>query len=415
MKRINIDFKVEKNGKLVKVQSEESVPTKTSELENDSGFITQAPETAVDNQTITKTTDNKLQTIGVKYNDNLITAEMIYNTTHYIRYKEDEPTPPTPTKEAGLYVNGVLTKSWAQLLSDEDIIVTDGALRVTNIDLADDLVCDNVEGLTSLNQAFISCRALTSIDASKLNTTNVTIMSNMFSDCSSLTSLDLSSFDTSNATEISGMFFSCSKLTSLDVSHFNTTKVTDMSDMFNSCSSLTSLDLSSFDTSKVRDMSRMFSDCARLTSLDLSSFNTTNVTETTGMFNNCSGLTSLNLSNFNTSNVTYTLNMFNNCSSLTSLDLSSFNTSNVTYMPNMFNNCSSLTSLDISNFTFDKVTNYTNMFTGVPNNCEILVKSQTEKDWITSKFTNLTNVKIKGTSTDGGRDDNFGSDIDWGL
>ena len=32
MKRINIDFKVEKNGKLVKVQSEESVPTKTSEL-----------------------------------------------------------------------------------------------------------------------------------------------------------------------------------------------------------------------------------------------------------------------------------------------------------------------------------------------------------------------------------------------
>ena len=54
MKRINIDFKVEKNGKLVKVQSEESVPTKTSELENDSGFITQAPETVIDNQTITK-------------------------------------------------------------------------------------------------------------------------------------------------------------------------------------------------------------------------------------------------------------------------------------------------------------------------------------------------------------------------
>ena len=91
MKRINIDFKVEKNGKLVKVQSEESVPTKTSELENDSGFITQAPETAIDNQTITKNSANELQTIGVKYNDNLITAEMIYNATHYIRYK-DAPT-----------------------------------------------------------------------------------------------------------------------------------------------------------------------------------------------------------------------------------------------------------------------------------------------------------------------------------
>ena len=62
----------------------------------------------------------------------------------------------------------------------------------------------------------------------------------------------------------------------------------------------------------------------------------------------------------------------------------------------MFYNCSSLTSLDISNFTFDKVTSYDEMFTNVPNNCSILVKSQTEKDWITSKFTNLTNVKIKG-------------------
>ncbi len=266
MKRINIDFKVEKNGKLVKVQSEESVPTKTSELENDSGFITQAPETAIDNQTITKTTDNKLQTIGVKYNDNLITAEMIYNATHYIRYKEDEPTPPTPTKEAGLYVNGVLSKSWEQLIADGDVIAEDGVLRVGNFDLAGDLVCDNVEGLTKLDEAFLECKSLTSIDVSKLNTSNVT--------------------------DMSMVFYVCSGLTSLDVSHFNT--------------------------------------------------------------------------------------------------------SNVTSMLAMFYNCSSLTNLDISSFTFDKVTDYDEMFTGVPDSCEILVKSQTEKDWITSKFINLTNVKIKG-------------------
>ena len=82
----------------------------------------------------------------------------------------------------------------------------------------------------------------------------------------------------------------------------------------------------------------------------------------------------------------------------------------------MFFCCSSLTNLDISNFTFDKLTDYDSeeMFVDVPNNCEILVKSQTEKDWITSKFTNLTNVKIKGTHTDGGRDDIF-TDTDWGL
>lgn len=316
MKRINIDFKVEKNGKLVKVQSEESVPTKTSELENDSGFITQAPETAIDNQTITKNSANEIQTIGVKYNDNLITAEMIYNATHYIRYKEDEPTPPTPTREAGLYVNGELSKTWAQLLSDGDVITEEDVLMVANTSLAGDLVCDNAEGVTYLALGFEGCTALTSIDFSKLDTSNVTGLG--FPGCSSLTSLDLSRFDISNATSTDQMFRGCSKLTSLD------------------------------------------------------------------------------LSNFNTSNVTYMNGMFESCTSLTSLNLSNFNTSNVIEIRSMFSGCTSLTSLDISNFTFDKVTHYDFMFYNVPDNCEILVKSQTEKDWITSKFTNLTNVKIKG-------------------
>ena len=311
-------------------------------------FITQAPETAIDNQTITKNSTNELQTIGVKYNDNLITAEMIYNATHYIRYKEDEPTPPTPptpTGEAGLYVNGVLTKTWAQLISDGDIItnVEDmDVLFVANTSLQGDLVCDNVEGSTYSGLSFENCSTLTSIDTSKLDTSNVIAMS--FYYCSSLTSLNLSNFNMSNATSMYQMFSSCSSLTSLDLSNFNTSNVTDMS----------------------------------------------------FMFNDCRALTGLNLSKFNTSNVTDMRQMFYNCSSLTSLDLSNFNTTKVTDMSNMFYSCSSLTSLDISNFTFDKVTDYTDMFTGVPADCEILVKSQAEKDWITSKFTNLTNVKIKG-------------------
>ena len=179
--------------------------------------------------------------------------------------KEDEPTPPTPTGETGLYVNGVLSKSWAQLIADGDVTITNGQLRVADT-LAGDLVCDNVEGLTNLSQAFYGCENLTSIDTSKLDTSNVIRMDFAFS----------------------------------------------------SCYALTNLDLSNFDTSKVIDMGVMFEDCQ------------------------------------------------------------------------------SLTNLDISNFTFDKVTDYGDMFINVPDNCEILVKSQTEKDWITSKFTNLTNVKIKG-------------------
>ena len=148
-------------------------------------------------------------------------------------------------------------------------------------------------------------------------------------------------------------------------------------------------------TSNVTNMHDMFSGCSSLTSLDLSNFNTSNVTNMHNMFSGCSSLTSLDVSSFNTLNITSMYEMFSSCSSLTTLDLSSFDTSNVTNMNYMFYNCKALQHLDISNFDFTKVTSYSNMFNNVPANCEILVKDETAKTWITSKFTNLTNVKVK--------------------
>ena len=90
--------------------------------------------------------------------------------------------------------------------------------------------------------------------------------------------------------------------------------------------------------------------------------------------------------------MTRTDQTFDNCSSLTELDLSSFDVSNVTNMTSMFYNCTSLRNLDIRNFDFTKVTSYSHMFYNVPANCKIIVKDDTAKEWITSKFTNLTNV-----------------------
>ena len=167
----------------------------------------------------------------------------------------------------------------------------------------------------------------------------------------------------------SNMFYYC-KAEEIDVSEFNTSNVTNMYQMFYNCSSLTSLDLKNFDTSKVKNMYNMF--------------------------NGCSSLTILDLSNFNTSNVTSMSNMFSGCKALTSLDLSNFNTSSVTNMSAMFYTCINLNNLNISNFDFSKVTSYSNMFQSVPANCYILVKDTTAKEWITSKFTNLTNVHYVG-------------------
>lgn len=123
-----------------------------------------------------------------------------------------------------------------------------------------------------------------------------------------------------------------------------------------------------------------------------------NVTELVTMFSGCTNLISVGLNNGSTSNVTTMYEMFNSCRALVSLDLSNWETPNLTDTTRMFANCVSLTHIDMRKMTFGSVTSSGYMFGGsasggVPNNCEIIVKSQTEKDWITSKFSRLTNVK----------------------
>ena len=79
----------------------------------------------------------------------------------------------------------------------------------------------------------------------------------MFNGCSALTTLNVSGFDTSQVTSMYSMFSACEKLSSLDVSNFDTSRVTNMCWMFNGCESVSYLNLSTWDTSKVIDMSRM--------------------------------------------------------------------------------------------------------------------------------------------------------------
>ena len=156
-------------------------------------------------------------------------------------------------------------------------------------------------------------------------------------------------------------------------------------------------EISLLDTSNITSMYSMFSYCTKVTNLDLSGFNTSQVTDMTFMFQGCSQLTSVDVSGFDTSNVTSMVRMFENCHKLTSLDLSSFHTPNLTACAKMFNSDVSTTCelmhIDMRNFDFTNVTLYTDMFTNVKTNCEIIVKDNTAKEWITSRFTTLTNVK----------------------
>lgn len=90
--------------------------------------------------------------------------------------------------------------------------------------------------------------------------------------------------------------------------------------------------------------------------------------------------------------------MFAYNSSLKTIDLSNFYVNNNynTTCGNMFDGCSSLEKLDMSSFDFAISVGFTSgMFNNVPANCLILVKDQTQKDWFTTNFSNLTNVQIK--------------------
>lgn len=230
-----------------------------------------------------------------------------------------------------------------------------------------------------------------------LDTSEVTDMSYMFTDGSQYTDLDLSSFDTSNVTTMSGMFLNCSKLTNLNLANFDTKNVVKFTNLFNGCSSIENINLSSFDTSNVKNMYAMFGNCENLKNVNLKNFDTSKVTDMEAMFFNCKSLSKIDLSNFNTSSVERLKRMFVNCGLLTELDLSNFKTENLLNVETMFSGCKLLKKIDMRNATFDKVQNYNYMLDTLPSDVTIIVKDDTQKEWLSSKFPERANsIKVQG-------------------
>ncbi len=113
------------------------------------------------------------------------------------------------------------------------------------------------------------------------------------------------------------------------------------------------------------------------------------------MFTKCYALKELDLSNFNTSKVTNMQYMFQYCTSLTNLNISSFDTSNVTNMSGIFSYDNKLTLIDMRNMTFgSKLTDANSMFYNASKNATIYVKSNTEKQWLNTNYSNLSNIIV---------------------
>lgn len=235
--------------------------------------------------------------------------------------------------------------------------------------------------LTSLSYAYYGNSYVEEVDFSKLETSNIQDFSYSFSSMTKLNKLDLRNLDTTNAQNMAYMFTGTGQSTTsfqfLVGNKFNTSNVTNMSYMFNNLGAVGFL----------------------LDLTQIPNFNTSNVTNMEGMFGRIKTDTVILGSNFDTRKVTTMRNMFAyGYANLKYLDLSMCYTPVLTTTQQMFNNCKSLTRIDMRNFNFSSVTNYTNMFgssasNGVPDNCLIIVADDTQKTWITSKFSRLTNVK----------------------
>ena len=245
----------------------------------------------------------------------------------------------------------------------------------------------NTSKVYNMQAAFYNCKSLQTLPVRDWDTRSVMYMDNAFAYCESLTNLDVSKWDTSKVVELTNVFYHCSSLTTLDVSKWKTTNVLRAENLFAVCEKLTSLDVSKWDTSNITTANAMFSACRALTSLDVSKWNTSKMKNTTSMFASCTKLTSLDVSKWNTSSIGDLNSMFNTCSSLTNIDVSRWNTSKVFNMSSVFARCESLTTVDVSNWDTSNAINLAYIF----SNCTSLTTIDVSR-WNTSKATNIAGI-----------------------
>lgn len=171
--------------------------------------------------------------------------------------------------------------------------------------------------------------------------------------------------------------------------------VTTFSEYFYGCTNLKEMPALEVNS---KNLSYMFYDCPSLQYVDTSNFDTGETTSMRSMFANCYTIKNIDVSSFNTKKVIDMNQMFTGCKKLTELDLSNFETTALTNIGSMFSGCTSLTKLDVRKFEFNNITTYNYLFgsssnSNVPDDCLIIVKDDTQKTWIETNFSRLTNVQ----------------------
>lgn len=114
---------------------------------------------------------------------------------------------------------------------------------------------------------------------------------NLFSDFTNVESIDFGPeglVSTEKVTSMQQMFYRCKALTSLDLSGWDVSNVTNMAEMFR-ITGLVTLDLSGWDVSNVRTMRQMFRESKDLKTIYADDWDAS-TTDSTGMFVDCESL-----------------------------------------------------------------------------------------------------------------------------
>lgn len=238
---------------------------------------------------------------------------------------------------------------------------------------------------TDLSKLFSRISNLTTINnLNYLDTSACTTMSKMFQTSEALTSLDVSSFNTSNVADMSYMFENLHGCTSIiGTENFDFSNVTTLKNFMADDRLLTFLpDIGSYNISnKCKDLTAAFKAVGYKegqhfssiwpTSLDLSGWNVSNVTSLKETLCNSFNVEILNVSGWDTSKVTNMsgfLKMadYSELSRLKTIigfnDLNCWDVSNVTNMSDMFSECIELANVDFSTWRPTSVTNISTMF-----------------------------------------------------
>ena len=180
----------------------------------------------------------------------------------------------TTTSAGRLQIRSV--ERWGQLQQSSPSLWGGSFNGCSNINLNTVVDTPNLTGCNSLQQMFVFCSSLTSVNnINSWNTSTINNMSGMFSLCTSFN--QALSFNTSSVTDMSGMFDDCTLFNSPII--FDTSSVIDMSLMFEKSGFNQPLvqGANGWDTSSVSDMCGMFTSASTFNQ-NIGSWDVSNVT-----------------------------------------------------------------------------------------------------------------------------------------